>query len=248
MPSADFVLLRGLAREGRHWGDFVTQLESQKFCSSVTCIDFPGFGKFNQLQSPISIEAIADFVATQLESHSSKNRVLLAVSLGAMVGAELVSQREDLFNKVFLMNTSFSNLSPIHHRMQIAAFRRFFQAARAGRDVLKREEEILKMVSNSPEKINEIKKDWAEIFLTRPSKLANIVRQLVAASRYKLSSKAPQTPIVLFNSKGDKMVHPSCSIVFSKHWDLPLYTHPWSGHDLCIDDPEWVIEHIKKEL
>ncbi len=248
MPSADFVLLRGLAREGRHWGGFVTQLENQKFCTSVTCIDFPGFGKFNQLQSPMTIEAIADFVATQLESHSSKKRVLLAVSLGAMVGAELVSQHDDLFSKVFLMNTSFSNLSPLYHRMQLSALGRFFQAARAGRDVHKREEEILKMVSNSPEKIKKIKKDWAEIFLTRPSKLASIFRQLVAASRYKLPDTAPQTPIVLFNSKGDNMVHPSCSEALSKHWNLKLYTHSWSGHDLCIDDPDWVIEQIKKEL
>lgn len=248
MPPADFVLLRGLAREGRHWGKFIDQLESQEFCRSVTCIDFPGFGKFNQLQCPLNIEAIAEFVGTQVEHRPSENRILLAVSLGAMVGAELVSRSDDFFSKVFLMNTSFSNLSPVHHRMQLFALKRFFQAARAGRDVHQREEEILKMVSNSPEKIKEIKKEWAHIFLTRPSKLSNIFRQLVAASRYKVPSEPPSTPVVVFNSRGDKMVHPSCSEAFAKHWGLKLHTHESSGHDLCIDDPDWVLERIKEEL
>ena len=36
-----FILLRGLAREAGHWGDFKTLLEEQSFCNKVYALDLP---------------------------------------------------------------------------------------------------------------------------------------------------------------------------------------------------------------
>ncbi len=248
MLPVDFVLIRGLARESRHWGDFISSLEKQDYCRSVTCIDLPGFGEFNQISSPLSIEAIADFAYSQIKKNQSERKVLVSVSLGAMVSAELLSRHDHLFMKAFLMNTSFSNLSPFYHRMQLQSLQHFLGAAKAGQDAEKREAEIVKMISNSPDKLDKISKEWARVFKDKPFSLFNVFRQLLAASRYKIKKEPPKTPIVVLRSLGDRMVNPSCSEEFSQFWNLKLLSHPWAGHDLCIDDESWVLDCIRREL
>jgi predicted alpha/beta hydrolase family esterase len=82
----------------------------------------------------------------------------------------------------------------------------------------------------------------------RPIRKDNFFRQLIAAARYNLSEFKPRVPITVLSSKGDQMVHPSCSEALAEHWDLPIITHPSAGHDLGIDDPEWLVKTIGDHL
>lgn len=247
MPPVDIILLRGLAREVGHWGDFYNLLKQQSFVSNLEAIDLMGAGAFNKLTSPISIQENAEFVLSQWKKKSDRPQVLVSVSLGSMVAVEMAKLQPDRFAKIFVMNTSFANLSPVYHRLQLKALKRFYLIGRA-KNSLQREEEILKMVSNDPEKRALIAPQWAALADKRPMALSNIIRQLLAATLYRLPDKAPETPIVVFNSLRDQMVDPRCSEKLSQHWSLPLYSHPSAGHDLCIDDPHWVISMIEKNL
>jgi hypothetical protein len=47
---------------------------------------------------------------------------------------------------------------------------------------------------------------------------------------------------------GDQMVNPECSQQLAEHWNLPLYTHPSAGHDVFIDDPQWVLQIVQEGL
>jgi hypothetical protein len=42
------------------------------------------------------------------------------------------------------------------------------------------------------------------------------------------------------NSLGDRMVDPACTQAIAREWNVTPKTHPWAGHDLPLDDPEWV--------
>ncbi|MEM7647399.1 MAG: alpha/beta hydrolase, partial [Pseudomonadota bacterium] len=204
-------------------------------------------GHFHKLSAPLSIEQNAEFLLSQIDQSSKIPKVIVSVSLGSMIAIEMVQRESKLFEKVFVMNTSFSNLSPIHHRLQLNALKQFYMIAKS-KGLLDREKEILAMVSRAREKHLEIAKDWARIAEQRPMKVSNVLRQLAAAARYKLVEERPQTPIVIFNSKGDEMVDSSCSEKLADFWNLPLETHPTAGHDICIDDPDWVIEKIAQNL
>ena len=247
MP-ADILLLRGLGRESGHWGEFVDQLEAQKFCRKVICLDLPGTGPYRKLSSPLTIEENAQFILTQLEHHKFKKINLVAVSLGAMVGAELLRIEPDLFDNAVFMNTSFSNLSPIYHRLQLATVKRIYGILKNIENAKEREQEVLRMVSSTPEDHPEILEQWTKIAEERPIEPLNILRQLVAAARYKVSSATPNTPVTLLNSSGDQMVSSACSEALSKHWTVSLITHPTAGHDIVVDDPDWVVAQLTRIL
>lgn len=248
MLPADFYLLRGLAREFAHWGDFAEDLKKQKFCHDVKALELPGAGRFHKLTSPLAIGEMAEFVITQVEESKERPKILLSMSLGAMVCCEVVLKRPELFDKVFLINTSFANLSPIYHRLQLKALQSLYHIVRS-KDLYNRELEVLKMVSRNKEKWSQVAEEWTEISRQRPMSSLNVLRQLAAAARYRLPKANPQnSEIVVLRSLGDQMVHPDCSKKFADHWQLPLETHPDAGHDLALDAPEWVLKTINKHL
>ena len=70
------------------------------------------------------------------------------------------------------------------------------------------------------------------------------LRQLAAAARYAPPAKPPATPLLLLASAGDSLVSPHCSERLAEQWKLALRLHPNAGHDLPLDDPDWVVEQI----
>ncbi len=247
MRPADFYLIRGLARESAHWGSFAKKLEKLDCVGAVIGLDLLGAGQFYKLTSPISIRENAEFLLSQIPKDNNHPKVLLSVSLGSMVAIEMAQLQPHLFAKVFVTNTSFSNLSPIHHRLQLDAFKHFYNIGKA-KSLEERELEVLRMVSRNQKHHPEICKKWVEIAEARPMPLKNFFRQLIAAGTYKIADHPPDIPIVVMRSMGDEMVDPSCSQKLANHWNLPIHTHPSSGHDIFIDDPDWVIDVIQSEM
>jgi hypothetical protein len=49
----------------------------------------------------------------------------------------------------------------------------------------------------------------------------------------------------MINSLGDRLAHESCSTAIASKLSVPLITHPDAGHDLPMDDPEWLISQFK---
>jgi hypothetical protein len=45
---------------------------------------------------------------------------------------------------------------------------------------------------------------------------------------------------MLLGSSSDRLVSHQCSLVLSKHAEWPLISHSTAGHDLTLDEPEWV--------
>lgn len=69
------------------------------------------------------------------------------------------------------------------------------------------------------------------------------VRQLHAAVRYRIQSP-PRVPILLLASRHDRLVDVRCSHSIARAWRCDLHEHPSAGHDLPLDDPDWVVEHV----
>jgi surfactin synthase thioesterase subunit len=247
MSRYDFLLIRGLARESAHWGGFKETLEAQDFVGQVMAIDLPGAGHFCKLTSPITIGENAEFLISQLPEKTKNPLCIVSISLGSMVAIEMCQRAGHRFHQAYLLNTSVANLSPIHHRLQLDAWKRLLKITKS-KDLKSREREILKMVSREPKRWPELSEQFAQIAELRPMKVSNVLRQLIAAATYRVASIAPSTPMILMNSEGDQMVDPRCSKVLSDHWSLPLLTHPNAGHDLTIDAPDWVVEQIKNHL
>ncbi|MEI8572197.1 alpha/beta hydrolase [Methylomonas sp. LW13] len=250
MPEAaagqHWLLLRGLCREAAHWGNFPDMLQQAFPRSTVSTIDLPGTGRYYQEPSPGSIEAITAQVRGQALDYGllAKPVTLLALSLGGMVAWEWLQRYPHDIAAAALVNTSFAGLSPFYRRMRWQSYPQFFQLL-LERDLYHRELAILRLVSNRPNLYAETAKAWTAIQQVRPISLANGIRQLKAAARYRPSQKKPETPLLILNGRGDRLVAPACSDAVHNKWQIDIFKHPWAGHDLCLDDGAWVANRLK---
>ena len=256
--KAHFVLIRGLAREARHWGEFPLDLERAASETiggrvRVDAIDIPGAGRFSEMRCPPSMPEIAEFVRGKFQDIRQKQRevgeqpakhtILVAVSLGGMLATQWLERWPDDFNGTVLISTSFKGFSPIHHRLNPPVLKTFLDIAR-GKDAVAKEKQVLRLVSNRPSRYDETAKEWATIQNSRPVSLENFARQLLAAALFEPRLRRPPCPVLVLVSKGDRMVSPKCSLSIAERWKTDLREHPDAGHDLPLDESGWVIEQI----
>jgi len=245
-----WVLLRGLARESGHWGEFVPQLQNRFPKAKITLLDLPGTGRYYQQKSPYSITQITEQVriAASEQGLLEQPITLLAVSLGAMVGWQWLNQYPKEICGAVLINTSLANLSPFYQRMRWSSSLKLL-ALLLQSNLSKREQAIVKLVSNRQECYQTITAQWTAIQSQRPIHINNCLRQLLAAATYKPDYNIkPTQPILLLNGLGDRLVSPQCSMAIQKKWQIPLQSHPWAGHDLTLDDSQWVLEQLSHLL
>lgn len=241
-----WLLLRGLARESTHWGDFAGQLQDVFPNSRITLLDLPGTGCYFRKKSPCSIRGIVDSVRRDALDKGllEKPVTLLGLSLGAMVAWEWLRRHPDEICGGALINTSFSDLSPFYQRLRRQSYRDFVKVALT-RDALRRETRIVRLVSNRRDQEERIIDDWKRIHEARPITTANALRQIFAATTYKSGGKKPIQPVLLLNGQGDRLVSPACSEAIHRKFQLELRRHPTAGHDLTLDDGEWVATQLQ---
>jgi pimeloyl-ACP methyl ester carboxylesterase len=240
--SREWVLLRGLGREKKHSEVFLQKLADADPKAKITAIDLPGTGEFFKISSPATIAGIADFVQCHLPSERPEQRNIVGISLGGMVALELIHRYPDAYDNAVLINSSFRNLSSIFDRLQPEALWYMLKAIMA-KSSEEREKEILNMVSNNPQR-HDWAATWSQIAQQRPVSPTNFFKQLIAAANYDLPLTKPKVPLYLLTSDGDRMVKSDSSKKLAQHWELPIAIHATAGHELYIDDPDWVIKQL----
>jgi pimeloyl-ACP methyl ester carboxylesterase len=241
-----WLLLRGLARESAHWGDFVPLLQAAFPTATITMLDLPGTGCWYQETSPATIREIVEIVRRQALTQGVLEQpiTLLALSLGGMVGWEWMQRYPRDIAAACLINTSFADLNPAYQRMRWQSLGKIFNIARLS-DNVERELTIVQLISNRRDHDQAIAHAWAALDELRPISAANRLRQIIAAARYKPGNMKPQVPVLLLNSSTDRLVAAACSETIQQKWQLPIRRHPWAGHDLPLDDGEWVVTQLQ---
>lgn len=249
MPESlaeNWLLLRGLSRESAHWGDFLPALQAGFPAAKLHTLDLPGTGSRFREASPGTIEEITQAVRLQAEEQGLLRSplILLGLSLGGMVAWEwMLSYPEDIAAG-FLINTSQASLSPFYQRLRWQSYPALLKLVLES-DYRKRELAIMKLVLNHRNQDQQIAQAWQEIQSLRPVRLKNSFRQILAAAHYRPLAEKPKPPILLLNSRGDRLVTPACSDAIGKRWQLPIVRHPWAGHDLTTDDCLWVVNQLQ---
>ncbi len=241
-----FYLVRGLIREKAHWGSFVEHLKSKHPGARVTAIDIPGAGTYWQGPSPSTIKGMVEKMRQDyLLAHSpDEESHLVAISLGGMIGVEWLRHYPEDFKQATFINTSFGGISPVYQRLMPSALGHLLRVPfLKGRE---KEGHILKLVSNHPEVFTSTLDLWESIQKERPVGLKNTLTQLFAGATFHVGEFIPRVFLTLIASTHDRMVNVECSRAIAKKWKVPLIEHPTGGHDLTVDDPEWVADKISK--
>ncbi len=240
-----WILLRGLTRESRHWGAFPRHLGDSLGGAAVICLDLPGNGKLNQLASPASVEAMAEYCHAELTRRGVTPPCrVLAMSLGAMVTVAWATSHPEDIEAAVLVSTSLRPFSPPHQRLRPRNYPRFLRllAGMAGdRDV---ETAIFDMTTRLVATRGKLIEEWLQWRRENPVSSGNALRQLLAAARYRAPPRSPINRLLLLAGAGDRLVDPRCSRALAARWQAPMAMHPTAGHDLPLDDEAWVLARI----
>jgi pimeloyl-ACP methyl ester carboxylesterase len=241
----NWLLLRGWGREQRHWENFPSHL-AKTTGAGVHCLDLPGVGTEHTRKSPSSIQAIVEDVRSRwLKTSASSPWAVVGISLGGMVALDWVIRYPDDFKKMVLINSSNAALSPPWHRLRLSALPKVLRAIVAN-DAVAREKLVLELTTHLPQdEIEKISRKWASFSPEAPVSRSTVAKQLLAALRYRPQSW-PKTPSLVFCSERDGLVNPDCSKQIHQKLGSPILFHPGAGHDLPLEEPQWLSEQIQK--
>ena len=251
-----WILLRGLGREAGHWAGFPQLLRAAFPGAVVLTPDLPGCGTRNDEAAPARVPALTQAVRAAVNSEGASRGTaaattwLLGLSLGAMVALEWARRHPDEIAGVVLVNGSSGSLSPFWRRLRPAALLGLTRAALAP-TLAGREARIFGLTSTRPERATLAIPAWVALAEAHPVRPANFARLLVAAATYRssqadLTAEAPARPPVLVAvGAGDRLAHPTCSGRLAEALGAPLAVHPTAGHELPLDDPDWLVAELR---
>jgi pimeloyl-ACP methyl ester carboxylesterase len=244
-----WVLLRGLTREAAHWGSFPQSFRRRVRADAVLCPDLPGCGGRHRERSPGRVEEIAESVRANLSAGRHRPPFhVLALSLGAMTAVAWAKVHPQEISGLVLINTSMRPFNPAFMRLRPRNLPALARLAIRPRDGPRSERLVFRMTSNRSVPPKGLIEDWAGISATRPVSRINAWRQLRAAALFRADSTPIVVPTLMLASAGDCLVDCRCSCVLAARWNARLVLHPWAGHDLPLDDPDWVGQKVVEWL
>jgi pimeloyl-ACP methyl ester carboxylesterase len=244
----NIFLLRGLVREKEHWGDFKQKVQDAFPNANIVTPEIQGVGEYVDLISPNNFQAMIEFMRSNHQEYftSNQDNILFAMSLGGMITRQWIEMYPSDFKKIILVNTSFKGINPLFKRLRPVSILNFFKIFLSP-GVKARETSIIKMVSNNSKNHSRIIQEWIEIQSRRPVKRASFINQIKAA----LTFNPPQTwpsglPLLILAAKKDRLCSYKSSQKLHEVWGGQYLEHETAGHDIPIDDGEWLIDKIKR--
>jgi pimeloyl-ACP methyl ester carboxylesterase len=242
-----WVLLRGLMRETRHWGEFPAALRAQLPRAEIVTLDLPGNGRLYRSSSPSSVEQMAECCRRELSARGlAPPYYLLGLSMGAMVAVAWATLHPQELRGCVLINSSLRRFDPFYRRLRPKAYPALLTLM-AG-DVVQQERAILRLTSCRGNAQTDILEDWVRYRRECPVTRRNALRQLLAAAIYRAPSRRPAPPMLVLASALDGLVDPRCSRHLAAQWKTALAIHPGAGHDLPLDDAAWVARQVRDWL
>ncbi|WP_321895182.1 alpha/beta fold hydrolase [Paraburkholderia heleia] len=239
--SEPWILLRGLTRESRHWGAFALLLAER---DGVLPIDLPGNGTAAHVRSPLAVADYVDALRAEAQRRGARAPYrVLAMSLGGMVATAWALRYADEIGRLVLVNTSMRPHSRVCERLRPAAWPALVRVARHWDGGEVTETLIHGLTCARRDTLAADLETWRAIRASAPVSRANALRQLAAAARFKACA-APRCAVLVVSSRGDRLVNPVCSARLARAWGAPHVAHPWAGHDLPHDDPQWLVDTL----
>lgn len=241
-----WIWIRGLGRHSLHWGPFLDRFKMHFPNDGIECLDLRGNGRLAHSPSYLSIaDNVRDLRARSQFLKTQGPVYLLTISLGSMVGVEWAHQHPQEIAGLVTINTSDRGSSSFLQRMRPRNYLPLLKALAHSPQPLEVEKMILQLTAPH---LTDLEAQ-AHTFAQAPRlSRGHFLRQLMAAGTYEFPKTKPKTEILLLCSQGDTFVHPDCTHQIAQMWTLKEHVHPSAGHDLPLEDPDWICQEIKNWL
>ncbi len=238
-----WILIRGLTRSHFHWFDFKNVFKNSFNLKELYTPELLGNGEFAHLKTPQDILSCLESLRKQLPSLSDPVGII-GISLGGMLATEWSLRYPNEVSHLVLINTS-SSQSPFYHRFKAQLYMQALKIIIFSTPE-KIEKFILSATSNS-EKWKPVLDQCIDFQKTHPVKISNLIQQLRLARLSHFDQK-PNCKILILTAKNDRLVNFKCSLKIAERWSLKAKIHPTAGHDLPLDDSNWIIDQIRNEF
>lgn len=243
---SQWIFLRGLTREARHWGDFPALFSSIVSGAQVHMPDLPGNGRLNKLHSPGQVDMLVEDCRRRLTGEGRQPPFfLLGLSMGGMAASRWAQRYPEEVRGCVLINMSARRLSPFHQRLQWKSYLSLLLLALRRHDATHSERLVWKLTSNRWPMDAVVLDEWVRWRRENPVSVGNALRQLLAARRFTLSGAAPAVPVLVLASGGDRLVSNTCSRRLASAWSADFRMHASAGHDLPLDDGLWTATEVE---
>ena len=220
----NWLFLRGLTREQRHWGRFKKVFGEVFPNDSIHCLDLPGVGTEYSRNSPSEMgEIVGDLRKRWLgvRARTEGEWGMLAISLGAMAGMVWAAESPNDFQRLVLINSSAGNLNNPFRRLRGQMLGPILKAA-LNRDPFDKERVILQMTTNKSEgDVLETAHEWARYAREYPMHIHVAAAQVKAGLLFRAPARL-EVPVLFMNSTSDRFTAPICSENLARHFGAPL--------------------------
>ncbi len=250
----NLLLLRGLLQDPVTWEEFATRLRVHAPHLKPFLFDLPGVGSEYQRSSPDTVPALRIDLAKRFHERIAQGKLpggpwaIAGAGIGAMIALDWASAEPLLFQRLILMNPSSADLSSPRERFLLSSRTRILWSLFLGKP-RKEVRAILAAVSNrfhpNDPKMRTLEAGFLKTRRERHPTRQTALRQLRSASQFELPAMngiAARTIVV--TSQGDRLARPECSARVADRLGARQVSHPWGGHDLAIDDPEWLAREL----
>lgn len=239
----NWIFLRGLGRHAGHWGPFLRLFKSTFPEDQIEFLDLRGNGSLAHSRSWTSIrENVRDLRARSQFLQNGEPVHLFSLSLGAMCAVEWAEKYPEEIEALVTINTSDRGTSNPAERMRPANLVNVLKVFEKNFSAALNEGALLELTSQYFHQNQLPVPPFADY---RGTSRLNFLRQLIAAGTYEFPKRKPRTEILILCSDGDQLVNSQCSKRIAAMWTLKPFVHPQAGHDLTLEDPQWVCDQLK---
>ncbi len=241
--STPWILLRGLGRDTRHWGDLPLRLREAFPLAPVMPVDLAGNGSRHGEKSPHTIAAATDDYRAHLRAcglHPPYR--LLGLSMGGMVAVDWLNRHPDEVLQALAINISVGRISSPWLRLRPSALLSLL--VWGGWTLAAREHWVRRFTTQLQSDPDSLERHWVALARQAHPRPGNLLRQLYAAACFHSKRPATARRLYLLVSARDRLVNPNASRQLARRWRLTLAEHPDAGHDLPLDDPQWLIDRL----
>jgi alpha-beta hydrolase superfamily lysophospholipase len=239
--SINLLCIRGLIRDQRHWWSFPNTLQKDFPAIRFFAIDPPGVGSQYQRQSPQTIAEIRHDLRERwlrLKDENPGPWALLGISLGGMISLDWVDHHPSDFTHAIIINSSAKDLGNTTERFNLKFYPKILKTI-CYPTMEAREKLILEMTSNHYEEHATQLPQLIEWQQSAPASRQTFYQQLRAAMKYR-SPNQIIIPSLVISSTQDQLVSSNCSFRLAEKLKATHVSHPTAGHDISLDEPEWL--------
>jgi len=244
--SVNWLLLRGLGRDQRHWGAFPKLLQQAFPEHRVLTPDLPGNGSLAHLKSPASIAQATNYYRLWVKEQAAIGPIaLIGLSMGGMVALDWLNRFPEDISFACVINTSMKGCSLPWQRMRLSAMLRLLLFGLISKK--QQEHQVRLLTTNMQSSPQALERQWYEWAKASSPGFFNLIRQLWAAANFEITHLSHHKKLLLLASSYDHLVKSSASRRIAERWKVPLIEHPQAGHDLSLDDPQWIVDLLMEQ-